>query len=725
MKAHYTAAELAELRLPGLPQTESGIIRRAKNEYWPSQRRKGRGGGSVFPVAALPRAAREALLAREAAADDTAVAPAEPADPPAGLPDMPSLTDDQRRTAEARAAIVAEVNRLGATFGRSKAIDAVVGYAREGRLRADLMDLIPLANARGNAKRTLSRRTVYNWVTAHERDGVPALAPKPAQSPDTEIPAWAAALLREYRKPQKPSLQQAVAALRADPPEGITPPTYEQARRFLSKLDPITKAKGRVGPNALRAYKAYTRRDTSELWPGAVVSADGHSFKAKVLNPLTGKPFTPEITIVIDIFSRYVTGWSVGLAENSIDVLEALSSAMVARDDGRKTAVPAIFYADNGAGFKADLLGTDCTGFFARWGITAQHSVPYNAQARGAIEIFNKNLIAAAKTLPTYQGQDMDKDAARQVKRITDQDLKAGRKPGPVPTWDEFRRLVQATVDAYNDRPHRNLPKITDPETGRRRHLSPREQWERAEAEGAEIPTVPVSEAPDLWRPYERRTCRRGEVRIHGHTYFSRELEPYHGEDVMVGYDVADGRQVYVKDMEGRHLAIAGLDANSVPYVPAEKLAEATSKRRQTLEKRLQGRLQRNDAKRREIEAEAPDDAPTITAEAAPAPPEDPGAAERYLGTGDTDTGDTDTGDTDTADAGDGRAIASAGAPANTRPIFADAFELAKWAADNPDRVTDQDRAELARNLQSRTFRTRLDMAGVDPAAVADVANCA
>lgn len=329
MKDHYTAAELAALKLPGLPSTQQNIKRRARQEGWPAQKRGGRGGGWEYPLSALPRQARDALLTREAAAPVPAAADAPPADAPV-LPDLPSLTDRQREVAAARAALVAEVNNLGARFGRSKAIDAVIAHAKAGTLRPDLQELVPVANAKANATRTLARRTVYNWVQAQDSGGVRALAPRAGNEPDRDIPPWAAALLRAYRQPQKPSLHQAVAALRADPPEGVTPPSYDQARRFLAKLDPITKAKGRVGPNALRAYKAFTRRETSDLWPGAVFSADGHSFKARVINPLSGKPFTPEVTAVIDIHTRYVAGWSCGLAENSVDVLEALSAAMVA-----------------------------------------------------------------------------------------------------------------------------------------------------------------------------------------------------------------------------------------------------------------------------------------------------------------------------------------------------------------------------------------------------------
>ncbi len=64
---HMSAAELASLQLPGLPSTESGIIRRAKGDGWPFVDRIGRGGGRLYAVADLPAEARAAVQARATA----------------------------------------------------------------------------------------------------------------------------------------------------------------------------------------------------------------------------------------------------------------------------------------------------------------------------------------------------------------------------------------------------------------------------------------------------------------------------------------------------------------------------------------------------------------------------------------------------------------------------------------------------------------------------------
>lgn len=59
MKSHYTAKELAGL--PGMPETESGVIRKVQKENWPYQKRSGRGGGREYALASLPAETRQAL----------------------------------------------------------------------------------------------------------------------------------------------------------------------------------------------------------------------------------------------------------------------------------------------------------------------------------------------------------------------------------------------------------------------------------------------------------------------------------------------------------------------------------------------------------------------------------------------------------------------------------------------------------------------------------------
>ena len=57
-KPHYSALQIAEMGLPGLPGTERGIHLLAARHGWPRRRRSGRGGGRVYPLEALPDGAQ-------------------------------------------------------------------------------------------------------------------------------------------------------------------------------------------------------------------------------------------------------------------------------------------------------------------------------------------------------------------------------------------------------------------------------------------------------------------------------------------------------------------------------------------------------------------------------------------------------------------------------------------------------------------------------------------
>lgn len=85
LREWFTAAELAGLRLPGLPTTRQGIARLARAGGWEARVTTGRGGERVsYHFSALPRRAFEALIAlvlREGSPVGT--------EAPAALPELP------------------------------------------------------------------------------------------------------------------------------------------------------------------------------------------------------------------------------------------------------------------------------------------------------------------------------------------------------------------------------------------------------------------------------------------------------------------------------------------------------------------------------------------------------------------------------------------------------------------------------------------------------------
>ena len=107
---HYTARQIAEMRLPGMPGTESGVIRVAKRCRWPlCLRTSGRGGGKVYPLEALPDEA-QAEIRRRARPKPTQPAPADSASTQKKPNDKKrlflGLGPDQRAMVEAKAEAV-------------------------------------------------------------------------------------------------------------------------------------------------------------------------------------------------------------------------------------------------------------------------------------------------------------------------------------------------------------------------------------------------------------------------------------------------------------------------------------------------------------------------------------------------------------------------------------------------------------------------------------------
>lgn len=649
--------------------TKRSAERRARGEGWAFETQTGRGGERhIYDVAALPADVREAIVQRMARVAAPARAlPAVPAAAPTGL------SNQQRTHLEARAAILQHIETLASAGGLDRAVRVVVDAARRGELPPPLQGCVRAANARAGdvGDRTLSRRSIYRWIAARNREGNSALAPKAA--PAADIPAWAPALLKVHQNPQCRSLAHAMELLPdALAGTGIPAPNYHQARRFLGKVSTVDQQRGRMGPRALKSIRPYVKRDVSELLPLDVVMMDGHTHDAEVGHPSHGQPFRPEITSVIDARTRVLLGWSAGLAESAHAVMDALRCAV------SRHGVPAILYVDNGSGYEADIVSNEVTGFLARVGTQHKSSLPYNSQARGQIERLHQTVwVRGARTLPTFIGADMDAEAKKKVHKLTRTDIVARRRL--MMDWPQFLRWCADQVDAYNDRPHRGLPKIRDAATGERRHMTPNEAWAAAIAEGFEPVRLVAAELDDLFRPHREVTVVRGQVQVHGNSYFAAELEHWHGERVHVAYDIHDPAQVWVKNEDGRLITVAKWEANRRAFFPRSVVDQARDQRAAQRQRRLEVHLD-------EVRAER--DGVTIEAEAEPLSAEVIALADAKLAQLEPP------------------APAAIEPVAGERPAFIDDGSFIDWLRAHPDEINDNDRAYLREQLaRSNAFR--------------------
>lgn len=614
MKTYFSLDELLSLGLEGRPESIQGWYYKAKKGAWqfrevPCQGGKGGKKREYMPPpevqAAIMRQQQEQVLATAQFA----------ALPVAALPDADTAplpdgsTEVQRQREGARLGVLNAIERLMAETktGRDGAITAFLVSAQHPDM-PHLAHMLRLANdKRGGGAALPSKRTIHRWFQQREASG--SLLPKVPQK-DLTLPEWFKRFLVFYRTPQKPSVQAAFelfarAELAQQPLAKL--PSVHQARRWLDKLGNVAREDGRLGSRELKTVKPYKVRDFKNLQPADIYTADGHTFDAEVLHPDSGKPFRPEITTVADVATRKIVGWSVDLAESGYAVLSAVCHAV------KTGGIPAVFYVDNGGGYKNALMSDQATGLMGRLGITMRHSLPYSSQARGVIERLHQTVwVQAAKRLQSYIGADMDKQAGQAVH-------KAGRKlmkqeaalkgvpalgnilslsPNLLPDFDEFRRIAAQAVEDYNNRPHRSLPKITDI-SGSPRHMTPNELWALKESQGAEIQTVDEAESLYLFMPQEVRVVQRGQVTLRRNVYYSADLQEYNGDRLRVAFDMHNAERVWLFDDDGRYVCHADWNGNRIDYMPVSVIEQAK-------EKRVAGQIKRLDNKQSILAAARP-----------------------------------------------------------------------------------------------------------------------
>lgn len=585
VKTHYSAAELASMRLDGVPSSKSSMIELADRESWPRQKRAGRGGGFEYlPPEAIMAQIREraasALLQQAAALPVPKTMQTMPVKPERREEQLAlALTDKDQLRLSARKGVLLAIEKLmaGCGVGKEAAITALLIESKKDP-SCHTARMLKLANderGRKSSDGLPSPRTIKRWFK-QEAEG--SLAPKSKQK-DMAIPAWAPAFLAIWQTPQKPTVELAYRLFEAEWQQGELP-SIHQVRRFLSKLGNVSREAGRMGAKEIKAIKPFIRRDVSKFLPNDCWVADGHCFDAEVQHPFTGKPFRPELTAFLDLSTKRCMGFSVDLAESSLAILAGLLDGI------RRYGNPAMLYTDNGA-YRAKIFTDEYTGILGRLHIEPLFRAPYSSQAGGVSERGHQTLwVNLAKTMPTYVGSDMDSDARRKMFKLTRKEVNGQAAPTGLMPFDVFVQKCREEVEAYNARPHSSLGK-----------KSPNQVWEEFLAQGFTPDFLDDAEVGHLCRPRENRIVQRGEVRIGNNRYFSHALEEFHGESMQVGYDIHDASQVWIYDTEGRFVCTAGFEANKRDYFPMSKVQAAR-------EKRAEGRIKRAELKIADAQAE-------------------------------------------------------------------------------------------------------------------------
>ena len=590
----FSTQELAGL--PGLPKTVSAVIRWAEKNLVPS-RRKLRGKGSEYPREALPEATRTYLDAQDM---QTVLAHLQITPPPAPagvlvpLEKLPTVrsqgralmladpgavdsTPAQRERDLARRLVLralTDLQQAGALSTRAAA-QQLLDHAQAGLLPPALTaKLQQAADERGrDGRATLpSVNTLRRW--AHDAATGQGLTPRASAVPDLRVRGWYGPFFALTDRPQKPTLrmayEQLLAAWRpewADAP-GAPAPSYHAVVRAYAKRSELDKLKGRHTGSALRARKFFHKRTYEGLAPFTEVHSDGWNTHFTAPHPVTGKFRTYEVWHFHCVATRYVTPLAIALTENTDVIVEGLRRCI------RVGGIMAIWQTDHTSSVKNDRVKEEIVGLADRLGITVVHPQAVgNSQANGIAENWNKWLDRESRVLATYQHERMDSGTFVRVRRLTNRMVKAGdaadrdalRKEAMrmgkgivFDSFDQAENWLQGLVGKWNAHPHRELPKVLDVATGRMVHMSPQQSLDAAIAAGWQPVKLSDAQLTDQFRPHYKKRVRRGTVTPYdGMRYHHEALAHHEGQDVLVAVDADDPLHVWVKDLEGRLLAVA------------------------------------------------------------------------------------------------------------------------------------------------------------------------
>jgi transposase InsO family protein len=557
MKTWWSAKELAEAKLPGLPGTKFRVTKRAEAEGWQRREIEAKGGVAYrYHLADLPAAARLELALRtraEPVEGDVAEAAADTGDrrqhvaAPGGRKDKAAarawlvracgeLAEEGRLSQRAvRVGFVEAYNagRLAAPAWVRGAYPKISGSSVErwqGTVRAAAADAVGDAGVRDAAAALADRR-------GRHRKGSGVLDRNPPM-----------ARLVEGMLSRHPLAGPAevMEALRADF-AGETLPSYRTLQRWMSAWKDRNRQlhafvadpdghRSRFGAAAGDAGAGIVR--VNQLWemdstPTDVMLADGR--RHAVLG-------------VIDVFSRRKL-MLVARTSTAAAVLALLRRAIL------EWGVPETVKTDNGA----DYASRAVAGGLAALQIRHLLCDPFQPQQKPFIErALGTMSHGLVELLPGYVGHDVaEREAIRNraafAKRLMDGRGRSQDGPSAVDASHLSPAELQDLLDRwcghlYAHAPHGGLKGKT-PVQQAASCRAPRKRVENAEALAVLLSELPSN---DGWR-----TVGKKGVSVGGHSYGAPELGAWIGRKVRLRYDDADAGRLWVFDEDEAFLCVA------------------------------------------------------------------------------------------------------------------------------------------------------------------------
>ncbi len=540
----FTAAELADLGLPGVPGDKRGINRRADAERWASRlgpdnrllvrtRKGARGGGVEFHASLLPGEARIELARRGI----IRTRPELPTAQTTAWSWYDSQSSSVKQEAERRLIVVTEVQLL-TEAGTTKS--AAVAEASK-------------THAAGQA-------TVWNWLRSVDglarADWLPALAPRrKGGGCEAEIHAdlWEA-FKSDYLRPEQPTLTSVYRRVgRVAAARGLSMASERTFRRKLERELPAeVLVLRREGEEALRRAVPAHRRSVAELQAMEWVNIDGHKFDVFARTP-DGRTVRPMMVAIQDVFSRKILAHRIGTEESAI--LTRLAFADLFRDWG----IPGHAVLDNGRAFASKWItgGTktrfrfkiraeEPMGLLPGLGVKTHFTIPYRGQSK-PIERAFRDLCDSIAKHPAFSGAYTGNNPMAKPENYGSKAI----------DWDSFVAVVAEGIAEHNAR------------AGRRTESAQGRSFDEVFAESYAVAPIQKVVDPAVMRmallAADQKLINRqtGVLELEGNRYWHPQMFALRGERVTVRFDPDNLHgAVHLYDTQGRYLLEAMLLAD-------------------------------------------------------------------------------------------------------------------------------------------------------------------
>ena len=461
-------------------------------------------------------------------------------------------TERARQIAVAREDVLLNLKaRMLPGVSVDKAIKSLQADADAGYLHPHLAMQLSLVTTR-KGRTAPARNTLYEWLSAYEAEGRIGLLPEYQGN----RPGWWGPALEYFNAPSKPDMSAVHRKLVEVDGFAVS---YDQVRNYLTGVPAMLgrNSPARIGKNLYKlTEKAYIKRSTENALPGDVYVADGYRADVYLAHPVTGDIWRPELTVAMDMRSRFPVHWRADEHEGTYAVQN-----MWAECFAKWNHVPPFLYVDNGS----------------RAGIQQIiHAIPGNPHGKGWIERFFRSMRDDFLKLwhpELYCGDDMAPEALNR----TVAEVKAGRLQ--LPSLAEFADAFNAWINRYVHRPHPEDQRVT-----------------RAELWSKLVPIPPAGNVTELKRQAALLTVSRAMVK-HGKRFYKHpDLHAFNGQKLVLEYDLMDNTVGVMRTQEGRWICDAHL-VSEMDAIPTNRLEEKRQARAEDAMKRLQRKMDEQKAR--------------------------------------------------------------------------------------------------------------------------------